>query len=83
MHNINTLLPHGCAPLDAAELAGEEFVEAIEVLFGPLDTGARHHGRETLLVNANGVLNETEIDEGDLKYVERKISFKYAGTRRI
>lgn len=80
MYDIHTLLPDGSAALDAAELAGEKRVEAVEVLFGPFDTGASHYGGETLLVDTDGVFDEAEVDVGDLEDVEGEVSFEDAGT---
>lgn len=83
MHDVDAFLPHGCPPLHGAELPREERVEAVEVLLGPFDAGAGHHGGEALLVDADGVFDEGEIDVGDLENVEREVAFEDAATRRV
>lgn len=76
IHNVHALLPDAGAALHAAELADQQGIVPVEVLLGPLDAGAGHHGREALLVDTDGVLDEREVDEGDLEDVEREIAFK-------
>jgi hypothetical protein len=39
------------------------------MLGGPFDAGAGHPGWKALLVDADGVFEESEVDEGDLKDV--------------
>jgi hypothetical protein len=41
------------------------------MLLGPSDAGTCHHGREALLVDTDGILDECEIDERDLEDVKR------------
>lgn len=76
IHNLHALLPHARAALYAAELADQQGIVPVQMLLGPLDAGARHHGRETPLVDADRILDECEVDEGDLEDVERKIAFE-------
>ena len=80
MHDVNAFLPDSCAALDAAELAREQGVKAVKVVFCPTDTGAGHDRRKTLLVDANGVLDQREVDVGDLKNVEWEVSLEDTGT---
>ena len=53
------------------------------MLLGPFDAGAGHQGWETLLVDADGVLDEGEIDEGNLEDVKWKVSFENAGPEYV
>lgn len=53
------------------------------MLLGPFDAGTGHHGWETLLIDADGVLEEGEINEGDLEDVKRKVSFENAGPEYV
>jgi hypothetical protein len=80
VHNIKTLLPDRGAPLHAAELSAEQSVESVKMMLSPSDTGAAHHAREALLVNANGILDESEVDIGDLEDVKRKITLEDASS---
>jgi hypothetical protein len=48
------------------------------VLLGPFDARAGHDRRETLLVDADGVSDKGEVDEGDLEDVEGEIAFEDA-----
>lgn len=76
MHDVDAFLPDGGTPLDAAELAGEKGVEAVQVELGPFDAGAGHDGWEALLVDADGVLDQGEVDEGYLEDVEGEVAFE-------
>lgn len=79
MHNFQTFLPDGSAALHTAKLPSQDGIESIQVELSPADTGTAHHTRETLLVDADGVFDETEVDEGDLEDVEREITLEDAG----
>lgn len=79
MHNVQAFLPDGSAALHTAKLPSQHSIESIQVELGPADTGTAHHTREALLVDADGVFDETEVDEGDLEDVERQITLKDAG----
>lgn len=78
VHDVHALVPHAGAALDAAELARQDGVEAVEVLFRPLDAGRGHGRREALLVDADGVFDHGEVDEGDLEDVEGEVAFEDA-----
>lgn len=78
MYNVKAFLPDSGPTLHAAELASQQAIEAIQVVLGPADTGAAHHARKALLVDADGVLDESEVDEGDLEDVERQVTLKDA-----
>jgi hypothetical protein len=75
-HDIDAFLPDSRAALDAAELAGEKGVKSVQVEFGPLDAGTGHNRREALLVDANCVFYQGEIDVGNLEYVEGEITLE-------
>lgn len=83
MHNVDAFLPHGCPALHGAELSGEERVEAVEVLFGPFDAGAGHYGGEALLVDADGMFDEGEVNVGDLENVLGEVAFEDAATGQV
>lgn len=78
MHNLEAFLPDRGAALYAAQLSAEQTVETIQVMLGPANTGAGHHAGEALLIDANGVFNQGEIDKRDLENVKRKVTLKYA-----
>lgn len=78
IHNIHALLPYASSTLDAAQLADENGVESTQMFLGPLDAGTGHRGRETLLIDADGVLNESEVNKTDLKDVKWEIAFEDA-----
>lgn len=78
MHNLEAFLPDRGAALYAAQLAAEQSVETIQVMLGPANTGAGHHAGKTLLIDADGVLDQGEIDKRDLKNVKREVTLKYA-----
>lgn len=67
--NVNAFLPDSGATLHTAELACEQRVKAVEMVRGPFDAGASHDRGEALLVDADGVLDKGEIDEGNLEDV--------------
>lgn len=76
VHDIETFLPDRGAALHAAQLAAEQGIEAIQVMLGPANAGAGHHACEALLVDTDSVLDKIEVNEGDLKDVERKIALE-------
>lgn len=78
IHNIHALLPYASPTLDAAQLADENGVESTQMFLGPLDTGTGHCRGETLLVDTDSVLNESEINKTDLKDVKWEIAFEDA-----
>lgn len=78
MDDIHALIPHAGAALDAAKLARQDGIEAVEVLLGPLDAGGGHERGETLLVDGDGVFDDGEVDEGDLEDVEGEVAFEDA-----
>jgi hypothetical protein len=79
MHDVKTFVPDRSAPLDAAELAAEQCIEAVEVCLRPSDAGTGHHAWEALLVDADGVFDQGEVDEGDLEDVEWEITLEDTG----
>jgi hypothetical protein len=80
VNNVEALLPDRGAPLHAAELSAEQSVESVEVMLSPSDTRTAHDAGEALLVNANGILDKSEVDIGDLEDVKRKITLKDASS---
>jgi hypothetical protein len=79
MHNVKTFVPDRSASLNTAELAPEQGIESVEVCLRPPDAGTGHHAWEALLVDAYGVLDQGEIDEGDLEDVEWEITLENTG----
>lgn len=79
MHDIKTFVPDRSAPLHAAKLAAEQGIESVEVCLGPPDAGTGHHAGEALLVDADGVLDQGKVDEGDLEDVEWEITLENTG----
>ena len=80
VHNLQALVPHTRAALDAAQLAREQRVEPFQLVHGPADAGAAHRRREALLVDADGVFDEHKVDVRDLEYVEGEVAFEDAGS---
>ena len=78
IHNIHALLPYAGPTLDTAQLADENGVKSTQMVLGPLDACTCHRGRETLLIDANGVLNESEVNKTDLKDVKWEVAFEDA-----
>jgi hypothetical protein len=78
MRQIHALCP-GLAPLlHTTELPLEEYVELINVLLRPLDAGGHELLREALLEHVDRVLDDGEVDEGDLEDVDGDITLKDA-----
>lgn len=77
VHNIEAFLPDRGPALYAAQLAAEQSVEAVQVMLGPANAGAGHQAGEALLIDTDGVLNQGEIDEGDLEDIKGEIAFEY------
>ena len=71
MHNVKTFLPDRCTALHAAELPIEQGIESVKMVLGPANAGTAHRTGETLLIYSNGVLDQSEIDVGDLEDVKR------------
>lgn len=82
MYNVKTFVPDGSTPLHTAELAAEEGIESVEVRLCPSDAGTGHHAWEALLVDADRVFDQGEVDEGDLEDVEWEITLEDAGSIR-
>lgn len=76
MHDVETFLPDRSAPLYAAELAAEQIIKSVKVRLRPPDAGTGHHAGEALLVDADGVLDQGEVDERDLEDVEWEITLE-------
>lgn len=49
-------------------------------MFRPANAGAGHHAGEALLIDADGVLDQGEVDEGDLENVKGEVALKYTGS---
>lgn len=62
--------------MDITELACQNIVEVIQMFLGPLDASAHHQGRKALLVYMDSVLDQSEINKGDLEDVMVKVAFK-------
>lgn len=76
VYNIDAFLPDSRASLYAAELPGEKGIESIQMVFGPLDAGTCQNSREALLVDVDCVFDQSEIDVGNLEYIEGKIALE-------
>ncbi len=48
------------------------------MLLGPFDAGRHENLRKAGLVDADGVFDDGEVDEGDLEDVVREVAFEYA-----
>ena len=46
------------------------------MFLGPFDASAHHQGREALLVYINSVLDQSEIDKGDLEDMAMEVAFE-------
>jgi len=80
MHDVSALLPDRCTTLHAAKLSVQQGIEPVKVILGPANAGTAHYAGETLLVDGDGILDEIEVDEGNLEDVERQIAFEDAGS---
>lgn len=83
MYDVDAFLPDRGPALHGAELSREKRVETVEVLLGPFDTGAGHYGGEALLVDADSVFDEGEVDVGDLEDVLGEVAFEDAATEWV
>lgn len=75
---IHTLLPNLALWIDAAELSFDDDVEFVKMLLCPLYACTHHQGRETLLIDADRVLDDSKVDKRGLENVSMKIPFKHA-----
>ena len=62
----------------AAELPGEDGVEGVDLLLGPLDTRAHHGGREAGLEAADRVADDGEVDKRDFPDVLVQVALEDA-----
>jgi hypothetical protein len=82
VHNVKTFMPDRSAPLNTTKLTAEQGIEAVEVCLRPSDARTGHHAGEALLVDADGVFDQGEVDEGDLEDVKWQITLKDTGPIR-
>lgn len=76
--SLHALVPRLRPTLGATKLPRQDGIERFDLLLGPLDAGA-HHGRgEAALEAADCVLDDGEVDEGQLPNVEVQISLENA-----
>lgn len=66
---IHAFVPCRTASLYATQLPRQDDVELVQMLLSPLDTRTHHERGETLLIDANGVLHEGEVNERHLENV--------------
>lgn len=78
MRLIHAVFPHLCVLTYATQLSSQEHIKLIDMLFGPLDARRHEYLREALLVDVDCVLDDGEVNIGDLEDVVRKVAFKNA-----
>ena len=83
MHDIQALLPDCSTTLDTAELTTQQSIEPIQMMLCPPDAGTTHHAGEALLIDADRVLDEIEVDVRNLEDIQWQISFKYTSPMSI
>jgi hypothetical protein len=70
VYNVKTFLPNRGAALHATKLSVEQSIESVEVMLSPANAGTTHYAREALLVDTDGVLDQGEINVGNLEDVK-------------
>ena len=80
---LKTLRPGFASTLGAAELPGENEVESLNLLLSPFDAGAHHWGREAALEAFDRVMDDHEVDEGELPNIQVQVPLENALPRNL
>lgn len=78
LREIQTLVPRGVVALHTTQLPLQDDVEVVNMFLGPLDTGRHQRVRKARLERGDGVLDDEEVDVGDLEDVVGEIAFECA-----
>ena len=78
LRQLQTLIPRLALLLHTAQLPLQYYVEVINMLFRPLDARRHDRLREAGLERGDGVLDDKEVDVGDLEDVVWQVAFECA-----